>query len=63
LLDQDGEPVVDVTDDYDYNLEANEAETYVPPARVDSVQPAHIYDDIDGEEEQPEDQEQQDQLE
>jgi hypothetical protein len=57
LLYQDGEPIVDVTDDSDYNLEANEVETYVPQVRVDSVQPAHIYDDIDEEEEQPEKQE------
>ncbi len=57
MLYQDGEPIVDVTDDSDYNLEANEVETYVPQVRVDSVQPAHIYDDIDEEEEQPEKQE------
>jgi hypothetical protein len=57
LLYQDSEPIVDVTDDCDYNPETNEVETYVPPARVDSVQPAHIYDDIDEEEEQQEQQE------
>ncbi len=57
MLYQDSEPIVDVTDDCDYNPETNEVETYVPPARVDSVQPAHIYDDIDEEEEQQEQQE------